>query len=177
METKFLISQLTAFYPVGIPITNEKSYNESVENQRKVKAINGALKNRDQWEKTKQSILSDFELYRISDFSFAAGYPTYYASFKVEQESSLMYSIFISVILPYYCVRVIDIEKDIKWFKPLTESEAVVFKQLSSIITSNFIDFKIIDDRELLEFEVSNIEFDYANPPTIADLLFSTLEA
>lgn len=177
METKFLISQLTAFYPVGIPITNEKSYNESVENQRKVKAINGALKNRDQWEKTKQSIVLHLELDSITDYSFAGGYPTYYACFRDEKRAYLIYSVLISVILPYYCIRITNTETNVRWFKPLSESELFIFNQVSSIVTSLFKDYELIDDKELLEYQVSNIEFDYADPPTIAHLLFTTIEA
>ncbi|MGJ1386653.1 hypothetical protein ACR782_10665 [Sphingobacterium spiritivorum] len=176
METKLLINQLTAFYPVGISISDEKSYNESVENQRKVKAINDALKDCTQWNKTKQSIMLNLGLDDVADYSFAAGYPVYYGSFRISEESPFMYSLFISVLLPYFCIRLMDTELHIKRFKPIGELEVSVFKKVSSIITSYFKDYELIDDKDLLEHQVLNIEFDYADPPTIADLLFTTIE-
>ncbi|MGJ1263241.1 hypothetical protein [Sphingobacterium spiritivorum] len=177
METKLLINQLTAFYPVGIPISDEKRYEESVEYKRKIKAINTALKNRDHWENTKHSIFLHLGLQRISDYSFAGGYATYYASFRAEQGSSLVYSILISVLLPYYCIRISNTETETKRYRPLNESEILIFDKVSSIIISLFKDYELIDDKELLEYQVSNIEFDYADPPTIAHLLFTTIEA
>ncbi|MGE8377849.1 MAG: hypothetical protein ACN6PN_05835 [Sphingobacterium sp.] len=88
-----------------------------------------------------------------------------------------MYSLFVSVILPYYAIRIMDLsDLDKKSFNPVSDVDFELFEKLDKKVKVVFPEHQIIGDGALLLTKVNIFEADGETPPSIQHLLFSTIE-
>lgn len=86
------------------------------------------------------------------------------------------YSLFVSVILPYYAIRIMSLSNLKKSFNPIINTDFQVFEKLKKKVQDVFPAHLIIKDDRLLQTKVDIFEADGENPPSIQHLLFSTIE-
>ncbi|MGJ1227174.1 hypothetical protein ACR78H_16645 [Sphingobacterium siyangense] len=126
------------------------------------------------WEQLKES-LTDLSA-EIWDYSFLGVSPSYHFSFRLEQNEDILYSLFVSVILPYFAIRIMRLPNREKSFTPVTDTDFQAFEKLTKKVQNIFPEHLIIKDDRLLQTKVDIFEADGENPPSIQHLLFSTIE-
>lgn len=174
MKKDQIIEQLKDFYPEDISLDDIETYAASEPYQKKRGCIEKAWSDRIQWHLLKDSL---YDLsYKISDYSFMGGSPCYHFSFYKEQNDSIFYSLFVSVILPYYTIRIMNVSNMDKSFNPISEVDLEVFEKLEKKVKAVFPEHQNMKDEVLLQTKVNIFEADGESPPSIQHLLFSTIE-
>lgn len=174
MQKEQIIEQLQEFYPAGISLDDIAAYAGSDAYKKRKNCIDTAWSDRGQWEELKTSLseLSD----EVWDYSFMGGSPTHHFSFSLKHEENRLYSLFVSVLLPYYAIRIMDLSNLDKSFNPVSDADSLVFEKLENKVKDVFPDYQIIKDEALLLTKVNIFEADGESPPSIQHLLFSTIE-
>lgn len=174
MEKHQIIKQLKEFYPTDISLDDIAAYANSEPYKKKKSYIDSAWSERNEWNLLKAS-LSDLST-EIWDYSFMGGSPCYHFSFSQEQNKEILFSLFVSVILPYYAIRIMNISNFDKSFDPISAIESRVFEKLENKVKNVFPKHRIIRDKAFLQTKVDIFEADGEYPPSIQHLLFSTIE-
>ncbi|MCS4229255.1 hypothetical protein [Sphingobacterium sp. BIGb0165] len=174
MQKEQIIEQLKEFYPAGVSLDDTETYvGSEAFNNRKL-CIESAWSDRRQWEQLKDS-LSDLSA-EIWDYSFMGGSPSYHFSFSQQQNDNTLYSLFVSVILPYYAIRIMDLSNLDKSFNSVSDADFYVSEKLGNKVKIVFPLHRIIKDEALLQAKIDIFEADGENPLSIQHLLFSTIE-
>lgn len=174
MRKEQITEQLKEYYPEGLTLDNIMAYSASEPYKNRKRCIESAWSDRGQWEQLKES-LTDLSP-EIWDYSFLGGSPSYHFSLRLEQNEDILYSLFVSVILPYYAVRIMSLSNRKKSFAPVSDTDFQVFEKLKKKVQNVFPEHLIIKDDTLLQTKVDIFEADGENPPSIQHLLFSTIE-
>lgn len=174
MRKEQITEQLKEYYPEGLTLDNIMAYSASEPYKNRKRCIESAWSDRGQWEQLKES-LTDLSP-EIWDYSFLGGSPSYHFSLRLEQNEDILYSLFVSVILPYYAVRIMSLSNRKKSFAPVSDTDFQVFEKLKKKVQNVFPEHLIIKDDRLLQTKVDIFEADGENPPSIQHLLFSTIE-
>uniref|UniRef100_UPI0028ABDB4C hypothetical protein n=1 Tax=Sphingobacterium multivorum TaxID=28454 RepID=UPI0028ABDB4C len=174
MRKEQITEQLKEYYPEGLTLNDIMAYSASEAYSNRKRCIESAWSDRRQWEQLKDS-LSELSA-EIWDYSFMGGSPSYHFSFRLEQNEDILYSLFVSIILPYYAIRIMSLSNLKKSFNPIIDTDFQVFEKLKKKIQYVFPEHVIIKDDRLLQTKVDIFEADGENPPSIQHLLFSTIE-
>lgn len=169
-----ITEQLKEYYPEGISLDDINAYAASEPYNNRKRCIETAWSDRRQWEELKD-YLSDLSA-EIWDYSFMGGSPSYHFSFRLEQNDDILYSLFVSVLLPYYAIRLMELSNQDKSFNPVSDADFLVFEKLKNKVKVVFPNHQIINDEVLLLTKVDIFEADGESPPSIQHLLFSTIE-
>ncbi|WP_394677356.1 hypothetical protein [uncultured Sphingobacterium sp.] len=174
MRKEQITAQLKEYYPEGLTLDDIMAYSASEAYSNRKRCIESAWSDREQWEQLKKS-LTDLSA-EIWDYSFLGGSPSYHFSFRLEQNEDILYSLFVSVILPYFAIRIMSLSNREKSFSPVSDTDIQVFENLKKKVQHVFPKHLIIKDDRLLQTKVDIFEADGENPPSIQHLLFSTIE-
>lgn len=174
MRKEQITEQLKEYYPEGFTLDDIMAYSASEAYNNRKQCIESAWSDRGQWEQLKES-LTDLSA-EIWDYSFLGGSPSYHFSFRLGQNEDILYSLFVSVILPYFAIRIMRLPNRKKSFTPVCDTDFQVFEKLTKKVQHVFPEHLIIKDDRLLQTKVDIFDADGENPPSIQHLLFSTIE-
>lgn len=174
MEKDKILEQLKEYFPSNLSVVDGfENYVKSEEYLKRRSRIDLALSDFELRDSFKNSLGKIAE--RVSEYSFAGGSSCYHFSFaQSTDEGRAIYSVFISVLLPYYTIRCL--KKIEKYFHPISETDFNVFKEANFLVQKFFPEYQLIDDESFLNKVMPNFGTEYIENPTILDLLFSTIE-
>ncbi|MDR2270419.1 MAG: hypothetical protein LBF27_05875 [Sphingobacterium sp.] len=136
MEKDKIIDQLKKYFPSNISMGDGlNSYVKSEEYLKRRSKVELALSDFELRDFFKNSLGEIAE--RVSEYSFAGGSSCYHFTFaQITDEGRVLYSVFISVLLPYYAIRCM--KKLEKSFHPISEMDFYVFKEVNFMVQKFF---------------------------------------
>ena len=169
-----ILSELKKYYPFGIPFMSP-DYLSSKEFQNNRKVL------KEQYEQESANLINTKqELGRLLDseiyiFAFAAGHFCLHYTFFIQGNPDKYYSILVSTIIPFYTIRILDIntwEIDFSSFQKKFPLKAEI---ISKYIEEHFSGYQIITDNELLNRPIDGVEVDESDHPNLLNLAFTSI--
>lgn len=173
MTTEAILETIYNYYPKNISSEDVDAYDTSIEFQSRLRKCREAKQCNENWEKLKQEAGSYiFEEYgeNIYDYSVLGSEPCYSASIGLgNSQEPLVISILISVIVPLWTYRIIDIESI--HYKHRNEKEEKIIVRLKALIEKYFPSYEFIDKNQH-QVVIPDIDTIFRSNPTILNAIF-----
>ncbi|MBL4676981.1 MAG: hypothetical protein JKY70_12370 [Mucilaginibacter sp.] len=172
MEIDDIIKSIYYFYPKNVSIYETAITENSEEYKRRKSVCRNAAQDRTQWNLLKQNLESQFISEfgcKIYDYSTLGNVPCYHASVGIGNQ---LYSFMISVIIPLWSYRIIDLKTEKIEYEFRNPYEKSVIDAITSSINNFFPAYSFLGPQQH-QIVIDDIATAFSQGPTIFDAIFT----